>query len=257
MERSSGTWLQEYSTMPRVLEILSNILCSIEYSYGSTEVPTGYPTFSIAYLIYSTSHWAVGGASPRCWRLLRYVTWIIPSSSLLRQLVGTRSSIFHGVSFWLRYKRIFSYNVAKTKAGFRRKIPGWNLPLLNRSRYCNIYYAERSEENSSLSWDLKSLTARRSLSSAAPDRPRFLNLVGVNNCCFSCSLFLILSPGLSCVSYTNFLSFQQSHRDFITRVLEIWYFLSADAHSMCTQVICASIITVRKCFRVQKMTIIL
>ena len=59
MERSSGTWLQEYSTMPRVLEILSNILHSIEYSYGSTEVPTGYPTFSIAYLIYSTSHFFV------------------------------------------------------------------------------------------------------------------------------------------------------------------------------------------------------
>ena len=56
MERFSGTWLQEYSTMPRVLEILSNILYSIEYSYVSTEVPTDYPTFSIAYLIYSTSH---------------------------------------------------------------------------------------------------------------------------------------------------------------------------------------------------------
>ena len=42
--------------MPRVLEILSNILYPIEYSYGSTEVPTIYPTFSIAYSIYSTSH---------------------------------------------------------------------------------------------------------------------------------------------------------------------------------------------------------
>ena len=42
--------------MPRVLEILSNILHPIEYSYGSTEVSTIYPTFSIAYLIYSTSH---------------------------------------------------------------------------------------------------------------------------------------------------------------------------------------------------------
>ena len=35
--------------------ILSNILYPIEYSYGYTEVPTGYPTLSIAYLIYSTS----------------------------------------------------------------------------------------------------------------------------------------------------------------------------------------------------------
>ena len=39
---------------------------------------------------------------------------IIPSSSLLRQLGGTRASIFHGFAFWQRYKRIFSYNVAKT-----------------------------------------------------------------------------------------------------------------------------------------------
>ena len=39
--------------MPRVLEILSNILNPIEYSYGSTEVSTNYPTFSIAYSIYS------------------------------------------------------------------------------------------------------------------------------------------------------------------------------------------------------------
>ena len=56
MELFPGTWLQEYSTMPRVLEILRNILYSIEYSYGSTEVSTIYPTFSIAYSIYSTSH---------------------------------------------------------------------------------------------------------------------------------------------------------------------------------------------------------
>ena len=32
-----------------------NILYPIEYSYGSTEVSTFYPSFSIAYLIYSTS----------------------------------------------------------------------------------------------------------------------------------------------------------------------------------------------------------
>ena len=38
-------------------QILSNILYPIEYSYGYTEVPAGYPTFSIAYLIYSTSHY--------------------------------------------------------------------------------------------------------------------------------------------------------------------------------------------------------
>ena len=44
------------STNVEFLKILSNILYPIEYSYGYTEVPTGYPTLSIAYLIYSTSH---------------------------------------------------------------------------------------------------------------------------------------------------------------------------------------------------------
>ena len=39
-----------------VVEIPSNILYHIEYSYDYTEVAAGYPTFSIAYLIYSTSH---------------------------------------------------------------------------------------------------------------------------------------------------------------------------------------------------------
>ena len=38
-------------------QIISNILYPIEYSYDYTEVPAGYPTFSIAYLIYSTSHY--------------------------------------------------------------------------------------------------------------------------------------------------------------------------------------------------------
>ena len=33
-----------------------NILYYMEYSYDYTEVPAGYPTFSIACLIYSTSH---------------------------------------------------------------------------------------------------------------------------------------------------------------------------------------------------------
>ena len=60
LERFSGTWLQEYSTMPRVLEIQSNILYHIEYSYDYTQVPAGYPTFSIAYLIYSTSKYSMG-----------------------------------------------------------------------------------------------------------------------------------------------------------------------------------------------------
>ena len=35
---------------------VSNILYPIEYSYGSTEVSTIYPTLSTADLIYSTSH---------------------------------------------------------------------------------------------------------------------------------------------------------------------------------------------------------
>ena len=44
LERSSVTWLQEYSTMPRVLEILSNILYRVEYSVGnSTNVDFSYP----------------------------------------------------------------------------------------------------------------------------------------------------------------------------------------------------------------------
>ena len=36
MELFSGTWLQEYSTMSRVLGILRNILYSIEYSVGNS-----------------------------------------------------------------------------------------------------------------------------------------------------------------------------------------------------------------------------
>ena len=45
--------------MPRVLDFLRNILCSTEYSYGSTEVSAIYPTFSIAYSIYSTSQLSI------------------------------------------------------------------------------------------------------------------------------------------------------------------------------------------------------
>ena len=44
----------EYPTKYCILEILSNILYPIEYSYAFTEVSAGYQTFSIAYLIYST-----------------------------------------------------------------------------------------------------------------------------------------------------------------------------------------------------------
>ena len=46
------------SEMPQMSnsQILSNIIYPIEYSYGYTEIPAGYPTFSVAYLIYSTSH---------------------------------------------------------------------------------------------------------------------------------------------------------------------------------------------------------
>ena len=47
----------------RILKILSNILYAIEYSYGPTEVSTIYLTFSIAYLIYSTSHWFIAAAA--------------------------------------------------------------------------------------------------------------------------------------------------------------------------------------------------
>ena len=48
------------SEMPQISnsQILSNVLYPIEYSYDYTEVPAGYPTFSIACLIYSTSHHA-------------------------------------------------------------------------------------------------------------------------------------------------------------------------------------------------------
>ena len=41
----------EYPTKYCILQILGNIL----YSYDFTEVPAGYPSFSIAYLTYSTS----------------------------------------------------------------------------------------------------------------------------------------------------------------------------------------------------------
>ena len=44
----------EYPTKYCILEILSNILYPIEYSDDFTEVPAGYPSFAIAYLIYST-----------------------------------------------------------------------------------------------------------------------------------------------------------------------------------------------------------
>ena len=45
------------STHVEFSKIVSNILYAIEYSYGPTEVPTIYLTFSIAYLIYSTSQY--------------------------------------------------------------------------------------------------------------------------------------------------------------------------------------------------------
>ena len=48
----------EYPIKYCIQEILSSILYPIEYSYDYTEVPAGYPTFSIACLIYSTSHHA-------------------------------------------------------------------------------------------------------------------------------------------------------------------------------------------------------
>ena len=51
----------EYPTKYCVLGNLSNILLvvyPIEYSVGYTKVPAGYPTFSIAYLIYSTSQYS-------------------------------------------------------------------------------------------------------------------------------------------------------------------------------------------------------
>ena len=46
----------EYPTKYCILEILSNIRYPIECSYDYAEVPAGYPPFSIAHLIYSTSH---------------------------------------------------------------------------------------------------------------------------------------------------------------------------------------------------------
>ena len=40
-------------------QILSNILYQIEYPSDYTGGSAGYPTFSIAYLVYSTTHKAV------------------------------------------------------------------------------------------------------------------------------------------------------------------------------------------------------
>ena len=51
--------LSEMPQMPDS-QTLSNIIYPIEYTYDYTQVPAGYPTFSIAYLIYSTSHVAEG-----------------------------------------------------------------------------------------------------------------------------------------------------------------------------------------------------
>ena len=50
------------SEMPQMSDsqTLSNIIYPIAYTYDYTQVPAGYPTFSIAYLIYSTSHVAEG-----------------------------------------------------------------------------------------------------------------------------------------------------------------------------------------------------
>ena len=58
----------QYPTLYFILEIRSNILYPIEYSYDYTEVPAGYPSFSIAYLIFSTSHMTI--VSKRSFRRL-------------------------------------------------------------------------------------------------------------------------------------------------------------------------------------------
>ena len=58
LKRSSGTWLQEYSTMPRALEILSSILDHIEYSYDHTQVPAGY-LYSLLDILHITPHYGV------------------------------------------------------------------------------------------------------------------------------------------------------------------------------------------------------
>ena len=59
-------------------QILSNILYPIEYSSGYTEVPTGYPTLSIAYLIHSTSQYSYWRSRTSCsYIYTRYIPGIL------------------------------------------------------------------------------------------------------------------------------------------------------------------------------------
>ena len=69
----------EYPTKYWIIEILRDIIYPTEYSYDFTEVPAGYLTFSISYLIYSTSHWPTLDSRicrPHCGR--RMITKFIP-----------------------------------------------------------------------------------------------------------------------------------------------------------------------------------
>ena len=75
----------EFSKSYRILKILSNILYPIEYSYGSSEDSMIYLTFSIAYSIYSTSHWSSARPGPRdCQNIFAVASCCVPSSSRFR-----------------------------------------------------------------------------------------------------------------------------------------------------------------------------
>ena len=91
-----GTFLWYLTT-----RIFYNATCSrnpklylylIEYSYGSTEVSTIYPTFSIAYLIYSTSQYVVSCTSKLFLKLGMYAAAQSENAEILPQTILRNSN---------------------------------------------------------------------------------------------------------------------------------------------------------------------
>ena len=97
------------SEMPQMSnsQIQCNIIYPIQYSYGYTEVPAGYPAFSISYLIYSTSHQPMKRRSQKGrgikligswshWLLIWCADWLMPVlEKRLRQSGKGRSRAWH------------------------------------------------------------------------------------------------------------------------------------------------------------------
>ena len=117
-------------------QIISNILYPIEYSYGYTEVPTGYPTLSIAYLIYSTSHMDVRME----WSFiepLRHNEWCFATTFTKLRAGGLLGMLSYSVS-WYWCKCIWGFQLQPTgtflwKPGTRRDPTCSPRPYLHRS----------------------------------------------------------------------------------------------------------------------------